>query len=716
MEKIRISLEKAKLFGILSPGSGVKKDNIEVSIKSIKQKKDNVVIRTEISNLTKNPKAKTLTYDQEKLTPYEATFVGWAFLLLADYKNNYKERAKKFLEYAVRIGTDSCFPFYLLFYYDLEAPDDYRRAWVYDPAGKKDVFPEFFHLLWRKEKNKIKALGFVKKGLQKFPHDIRLATIWASYLVKEGRFEETLIFLRQLEPINFEKTHFTDSERYQFLVFESLVKLKKFEQAEEFLSRAKLLPDALCFLKGLLCFEKKDYKKAIEFFNMAIEEDVGYEVTQASLYYLLECYLLEHDVAKVKDIIELLPNEEIHGITEFAFFYRNTAKDILEKILKIDIDEIAKAKAKGNIAYIILLDELPIFEKQDRKLTSEELRSLNYGLCLIRESLEYYPYSKTFNGVCSDLLYLTKDYDNAVKYKLRILSDNKGEEYYAEADLKKCSDVILNTYHAVLKDEIGANEEAINEYIKYSFDGDIKTLYDRKKYQIIVNLFNWLKKKLDLSKVGEWGGDEGGLFEIAFSLKEVGDIEQAGYIYEKEKEIHGEGCSILNNLAIIYEEKGNLPKARTYIKKARQLTKGEDEIINRNFARLFAKSKKRAGRISAAKTEGRRAPKHLPGARLPEFDKNTGDITFGKRKCHIANPGNYQYHICEMLISITKPGKLVTEQEIQDKYTSVGTFRSPRWVKDAVYKINDKVEKSLGIKRLISYKNSNLRLRKEIFE
>ncbi|HCJ67502.1 MAG TPA: hypothetical protein DHV62_09360 [Elusimicrobia bacterium] len=349
----------------------------------------------------------------------------------------------------------------------------------------------------------------------------------------------------------------------------------------------------------MLYFEKKDYEQAAEFFNETVKKSVPLredDIKDASSYYLLSCYQRENNISKMEEMLNFLPLPvEPIGIDEFCFDYDDIVEKTLQGMLNSKVNELTKAKAKGILAYLIKEKRLPNIEKReiDRKFTSKELKDLNYGLQLIQDCLEYYPDNNTFNGVYSDLLYLKKDYDNSFIYKIKTLANRSKEEYLCSVYLTECSDKFLDNYVSHIKQELENIYNAEEEYIKYDFSGDLQSLFERKKYRTIDNLFKWLEDKLDLEKVEKeyksyYGG---GLFEIAYSSEEVGNINRAKYLYEKYLEINGESSSVLNNLAIIYEQQGNLKRAKKFIKRAKQLTKGNDETINRNFTRIFAKTK-----------------------------------------------------------------------------------------------------------------------------
>jgi len=109
--------------------------------------------------------------------------------------------------------------------------------------------------------------------------------------------------------------------------------------------------------------------------------------------------------------------------------------------------------------------------------------------------------------------------------------------------------------------------------------------------------------------LGEYAG--GGLFEIAFSLDESGEHDEAKKVYEYLIELSGETSAAMNNLAIIYEKKGDLIKAREYIKKAKSLLgEASDEIIDRNYARLIQHSKRQSNAAKIPNESKGRAKRH----------------------------------------------------------------------------------------------------------
>jgi len=206
--------------------------------------------------------------------------------------------------------------------------------------------------------------------------------------------------------------------------------------------------------------------------------------------------------------------------------------------------------------------------------------------------------------------------------------------------------------------------------------------------------------------LGEYAG--GGLFEIAFSLDESGEHDEAKKVYEYLIELSGETSAAMNNLAIIYEKKGDLIKAREYIKKAKSLLgEASDEIIDRNYARLIQHSKRQSNAAKNPKREQRKSQKTFPC-----FNLQSGEIELGNKKCEIPISSN-QYYLCKAIFD--KPlGDWTKETDVVSNF-----FRdvdSRRGFYDAMRLVNTKVKADIGIEKMLEFKAAAVRIRKEIFE
>jgi len=145
---------------------------MKLKLKKIKIKFQ-LILRLKI--MKKKSSLKSVSYKIKELTPYQLIFIGWTYINLDDYKNNYKRNGKGYLKEAIKKGVNSCLPYYLLADENLEQYENWEMRELYQATEKPDVFPDFYRLLWRKEKNRIRAEAMIKKSVERFPHNLKLA-------------------------------------------------------------------------------------------------------------------------------------------------------------------------------------------------------------------------------------------------------------------------------------------------------------------------------------------------------------------------------------------------------------------------------------------------------------------------------------------------------------------------------------------------------------
>lgn len=75
------------------------------------------------------------------------------------------------------------------------------------------------------------------------------------------------------------------------------------------------------------------------------------------------------------------------------------------------------------------------------------------------------------------------------------------------------------------------------------------------------------------------------LFEVAYSFGKIGDTDKAEYYYNLYLNTQGENSAVLNNLGVIYEERGDLKRALGYFEKAKNLDQ-QNEKASKNYERI----------------------------------------------------------------------------------------------------------------------------------
>lgn len=104
----------------------------------------------------------------------------------------------------------------------------------------------------------------------------------------------------------------------------------------------------------------------------------------------------------------------------------------------------------------------------------------------------------------------------------------------------------------------------------------ISELFQEKEYELIISLSNQVKS-------------EQFTFELAYSYSETGRVREAESMYDTLISYFGEdkNTSILNNLAIIKEKRGDIISASELISKAKKIDQA-DEVISKNFIRIIS--------------------------------------------------------------------------------------------------------------------------------
>ncbi|HHX67079.1 MAG TPA: tetratricopeptide repeat protein, partial [Gallicola sp.] len=453
---------------------------------------------------------------------------------------------------------------------------------------------------------------------------------------------------------------------------------------------------------GLLFYHKKEFDIAIKYFKESIKNDYIEFSTIASTTYLLSCYLSVNDIEGIKEIINMLPEEEIDYIDfSFKLFCEDIAEQCYRKIIRLEIEEMIIAKTKGFLASLILSNKLPDFiNYHRRKLTDKEAQLLSEAKALIKSSIEYHSSNVFFLCVYSDILYCEGKFDESFIVQLEFLKKSrnyKDLEIFPNVSLEDCTDDFINNYPGKLNELFYNDNEFEDFYIKEKLSNDIEHLFKLKAYSVIVDLYFILKSNSNILKIDS-------LFEIAYSLKEMDHINEAILIYEKSIDIDGGSSSVYNNLAIIYEEKKDIKKAVELIKRAKKTNKN-DLIIEGNYRRIVEdifQNKQNKANINNNKK-----------SRL-SFNNELSRITYGKRFCQI--PINtYEYYLCKTIFEKPLRAK-IPEEEILEVLDRAKLEEKKRTIYDTCIRINRKVEKSIGLQKILINRGSMVWIREDFTE
>ncbi|GKS13533.1 hypothetical protein YDYSY3_45330 [Paenibacillus chitinolyticus] len=145
---------------------------------------------------------------------------------------------------------------------------------------------------------------------------------------------------------------------------------------------------------------------------------------------------------------------------------------------------------------------------------------------------------------------------------------------------KKNLKLVTNVYNNVLTLSLEQAKQIVGYHVS-----SVDFLFENKQYDILANFY--LKGIIETKRI--W-------FEIAYSLKEQGHVEQAQKVYEESIENNKGSSSVYNNLGVIFEQdKKEYEKAFEYYLKAIELSPEDKTIIN-NVKRIEGLIKKQKER------------------------------------------------------------------------------------------------------------------------
>ncbi len=716
MEKfIKLSIDRIKLFNL---PINVKDEQIgiAISVNSIKETENEIVIDISYRDQELNEETKqiNLSYNKNKLSPYDYILIGWIYIVyyycksFTEKDEHYKNTAKEFLIKSIKKGVNSCLPHYLLADYPLNYIEGINRLDklyfaldVYD-----DTFPDFYSLVYKEDKNKIRAIGLLKKGLEKFPTSFILNYHLSNYLIRKKDYKEALKFLRKINLKEYE-----DYYGHRFLVhlfynvFMCNINLGDFDKAERTIKDNVVFNKyEISLLRGLLEHHKSEFEAASNYFLECIQKNLSMLVNYCSYYYLLDCYVKLKKYDLLNDILSVIPDEKIDYLDYYLnMVFQDLAESCLEEIIKLDIDEMSIARAKGLLAPIILYERLPNFNYEPKRiLTKKEKNLLEKTESLIKDTLNFYPINQFFLTTFSDVLFLKGKFDESMIVKLKSLECriyNQVSEAYTNISLENCTETFIKNYKNRIEEIFSEKKKLKEIYVKEQLPLDIKDLFSMKRYDVINNLYFYLREDIDFDNSDY-------LFEIAYSLKEEEYVDEAEIIYNKILEREPKNTSVLNNLAIIFEKKGELDKAIDLIKTAKDLDQKDTVIIN-NFNRITGLVKHKKGKKRKINFEIKQKPKL-------HFDTEKSRIFYGNKFCEIPI-STYEYYLCKAIFS--KPlGTKISEEEIFEVLDRAKLVERSRTIYDTCLRINKKVESSIGLKKILINRGAMIWIRDEFIK
>ncbi len=600
---------------------------------------------------------------------------------LKEFCHDFFTKAKDYTHSQDRENFDNKYLFEMFLFCSVKNEEEYNLP-PYEELWRvflqeRPLLPTTYKLLFTKETNSIRKKAIAEKGFAQTSDFYYLQYILSDLFKKKQYRQFVDLFIAHEQTVKdggfpyYSALYFNFIDSCRALAdFETLRKHIWDEDVSFFGGRY-----SRDFIEGISAYYQEHYVEAEEYFKKSMVKDVeGSEVTRGATVFYISCLLKQKKTEQAKShIFDLQPREPyLNNYSIDDFDYPKVESTLIDELKKLDT-------SKEETDALTYYEASLTYDWQDftKKKATEVVRMLK-------------PIERTYDSDCtyyfllSEALFVLGSYDEAYEYKLQAIdrqSDHSEVSY--SAHIKNTS----NSFQDGLAQTI---EEAFQYNRKRGFTGFIESeaqeliayLWREKKYSLIVAVFDLIEEKGFIDDVAEY------LFEFAFSLKEEKDIVRAQKYYEYYIEKKGENQSVLNNLAIIYEQSGNIKLAKNLIEKAFKLSKGSDSVVNRNRERLIGKaSKKKAVRPEKKMEETKDVTDVI------EYDLDYGKLLYRGSEQKVRSS---KLMPAMLKILFEKPQKAIEAITIFETL-NLDELSEGRSLLDCVRQINGKLQK-LGIK------------------
>jgi len=443
-----------------------------------------------------------------------------------------------------------------------------KRYFKYAIESKNPIENAYLKLSYL-EKNPNHPLRILKKGLEKFPNSIEL---YENILWRSEISERELIF----EEIENKRLF---SNEISIIKLETYIALKKYKKALQITENIKandtIEKKILKIMKAFIFFEIDNLTESKEIFVELINEDINHELNYSPYFGLILLYLKEHKVEEAVETFLEIPNEteiemfvlpaSYHLVFDFEnYFIRSLFR--LEENVK---DKKLLGKIRG-------IRGLALFAKHfDSEINSEIVKDLKYANKIFPGSLKYFE-------ALDEILGRKQKYFEAYKLLIQLIENLSvvKEEYFGsfyfiiESDNASFNLIITDIFEILSKKILSTNKKIATTILKPI----VERLFKEERFSEIVELSKLFDveiiKNLDI------------IFEIAYSFSEENYIKEAKNFYNFYIEKEGMVSSVANNLGLIYEEEGDLRKAKELFEKPLEIDKS-NEKSKKNLARIL---------------------------------------------------------------------------------------------------------------------------------
>lgn len=562
--------------------------------------------------------------------------------------------------------------------YDLPPFEEYWRVF----EAKDVLLPTTYELLFKHEKNSIRKEAVAQKAFAAQKEFIYLRYLLEQLFSRKEYKHFIDLYLSNTDVVTGHGTFPYEAELY-FAFVESCIALKDFETLQKNLVDRDAMHlggrYSKSFFEGIAKYFDGKYADAEVHFKKAIlSDDEGRDVTRcATIFYIATLLKQKKNDAAKGYIFDLKPREPYAENYDLDYFgYKEIEKELLAELQKLDVSEEQKNALKFYEASILYEGS---WHHHDKETTSSLVKKL--------KEVRGYNNDYTYHHLLSEGYAKLGVHDKAYKALLKSFAFQEGDiDVGYSASIEKTSPDFQEGLLSYLeKDVLIYGSKAWSSLARNELRSIADYWWKNKKYALLTELCN-LIVEYDAS----FNDFEDYLFEFAYSFKEIGEAEDAKHYYELYIQKKGENSSVLNNLAIIYEQLGNLKKAKELIKKAHELTDGNDGVVNRNKKRLVDDEKSKG---TATVPEKKTTENAKPATDFIEYDPAYGKLIYrGKEKMVRSSP-MMPIMLKELFGNPANTKNAVDLLEILNRDTT----SSNRSILDCIRQINKKI-KELGVK------------------
>lgn len=441
--------------------------------------------------------------------------------------------------------------------------------------------PDAFYLYTSVEKDKNVACNYLRNGLKKFPNNPGIYIGLLKYSMKS----------EQLKVIDEIKGKALSDYDLLKKVIQLLISYELWDDVDilsyKVIENNDLSDDIKCYLQLLSSYSKllsKDGKNILEalvMFESLIERDVRNSMYYSHYIGVIGCTIALKDYIKAKQYFDKLPvNNSIQDLNndpdcivevDFVKIYLS----IFGEFSKIFSDDKERKKKSDCLRALYLYNPYEMYSIV--RFTKKHINDLKR---YYRSNVDNVTVGcAIFNMECEVKLYFSA-YLTFMDMLNYFANPNKVDTY-ANTAIENCADEELEKIYADVCKKIDTNFDMdMSLFVTEIVDSLIARLWgkgDKKRdYQEIIGILD----KLNISYLKK----SNKLFEMAYSYAELKN-PKSKRLYEMLLEKEPQYSGALNNLGVIYEEDGNLLKAKEYFNKAYEID-STDELYSRNLKRV----------------------------------------------------------------------------------------------------------------------------------